>query len=99
MSQEAKVLSSINSKTPTDKKYSEVVSRLEVGLTMRTSRSAGWCYDYLKIKNMATHFLCLLIFQYIEDYVHLDNHALAKHREPISDCAALAVVPAIGVES
>ena len=58
---------------------------------------------------MAKHFLCLFIFQYIhiyiiniiiyEDYVHLDNHALAKHREPIGDCAALAVVPAIEIES
>ena len=47
---------------------------------------------------MAKHFLFLFIFQYIEDYVHLDNHALAKHREPIGDCAALAVVPAIEIE-
>ena len=64
---------------------------------MRTSRSADWCYDYLEIDNKAKHFLFLFIFQY-EDYVHLDDHALAKHREPIGDCAALAVVPAIEIE-
>ena len=61
------------------------------------SRSADWCYDYLEVDNMAKHFLFLFIFQY-EDYVHLDDHALAKHREPIGDCAALAVVPAIEIE-
>ena len=97
MSKKAKVLSSINSKTSTDKKHSEVVSRLQFGSTMRTSRSADWCYDYLEVDNMAKHFLFLFIFEY-EDYVHLDDHALAKHREPIGDCAALAVVPAIEIE-